>query len=52
MSEEFLHRPDVVAVFQQVRDERVTQRLLTLPMNQPRLQPPFTTVTILITANT
>ena len=50
MPEQFLHRPDVVAVFQQMRCERVTQRILTLPMN--RLQPSFTTDTILSTANT
>ena len=44
MPEQFLHGPDVVAVFQQMRRERVTQRILTLPMNRP--PPSFTTVTI------
>jgi hypothetical protein len=50
MAEQFLHRPDVVAVFQQMRCKRVTQRILTLPMNC--LPPSFTTGIIRFTANT
>ena len=50
MPEQLLHGPDVVAVFQQMRRERVTQRILTLPMN--RLSRSFTIVTIPSTVNT
>jgi hypothetical protein len=50
MPQQFLHGPDVVAVFEQVRGKRVPQRILTLPMN--RLLRSFTTVTIPSTANT
>ena len=50
MPEQLLHRADVVPVFEQRRRKAVTQRILTLPMN--RLQPSFTTDTILSTANT
>ena len=50
MTEQQLHGPDIRAGFQEVDGERVTQRILTLPMNRP--QPSFTTVTIRFTANT
>ena len=47
--EQFLDRPDVGAAFEQMRRERVPERILTLLMNHP--QPSFTTVTIPFTAN-
>ena len=50
MPEQFLHGPDVVAVFQQMGREGMTERILTLPMNRPPSS--FTTVTIRFTANT
>jgi len=50
MAEEFLHRANVVPIFQEMRREAVAQRILTLPMN--RRPPSFTTDTIRSTANT
>ena len=50
MPEQFLHRANVVPIFQQVRREGMAERILTLPMNRP--PPSFTTDTILFTANT
>ena len=50
MPEQFLHRPDVIAVFKEMGCEGVPQRILTLLMNRP--PPSFTTVTIRFTANT
>ncbi|HLG58166.1 MAG TPA: hypothetical protein VI485_22665, partial [Vicinamibacterales bacterium] len=49
MSQQLLDRPNVIARLEQVRRKRVAQRILTLLMNL--LQPSFTTVTILFTAN-
>ncbi|HUE84579.1 MAG TPA: hypothetical protein VMO26_00730 [Vicinamibacterales bacterium] len=48
--EDLLNDPEVDAGFKQMRGERVTQRILTLPMN--RLPRSFTTVTIPSTVNT
>ena len=50
MSEQFLHRANIVPIFQKMRGEAVAEGILTLPMNRP--QPSFTTVTIPSTANT
>jgi hypothetical protein len=49
MPEQFLYRPDVVSRFQQMRGERVTQRLLALLMNLR--QRSFTIDTIRFAAN-
>jgi len=50
VAEDLLNDPQVHPGFQQMRGEGMSQRILTLPMN--RLQPSFTTDTILSTANT
>jgi hypothetical protein len=50
MPEQLLDGPDVVAVFQEMRREAMSQRILTLPMNRPPRS--FTTVTIHSTAST
>lgn len=50
MAQQLLHRADVIPPLEQVRGERVAQRILTLPMN--RLSRSFTTVTIPSTVNT
>ena len=50
MPEQLLHGANVVAVLEEVRRKRVSQRILTLPMNP--LPRSFTTVTIPSTVNT
>jgi hypothetical protein len=50
MPEQLLHGANVVTILEQVRRERMPQRILTLPMN--RRPPSFTTDTIRSTAST
>src|SRR5712691_4318955 len=50
VAEQLLDGSDVVSALEQMRGERVPQRILTLLMNLP--PPSFTTVTIPSTANT
>jgi hypothetical protein len=49
MPEQFLHGANVLTAFEQVRCERMAQRILTLLMNRPPRS--FTTGTIPSTAN-